>query len=468
MGIFSKMFAEKEAVPKKKKEYTGETVDVLIDGDILAYRASAATDGKYYWITSGGKTVQFKYKKEMDAFVVKKGLDALDIRTEYDTEPEAHAIHNLDRSVQRILDSVSEEWKRPVAVYVFTTGDTNFRDEVSSSYKQSRKGVRKPTHLNACKARLEHHWDAMWVDGYEADDLICIESYSRDHKDCVVCSLDKDLLQIPGYNYNWAKEAHELITIRKARNLFWRQVLTGDKTDDIVGLNGIGPVKSQKALDDLFVCDATDYDYYKRCTEMWMNNMPRDSTKDSFGDTVFAESKIEYIQRIMKAMNTSATLLYLCRDYDAPFQPPKKESVSSDTLMRLIESMDKTDEINSRAQMKYILEKSEGMDQGVRDELAAAVSTKLKPLTPKISILEAEAVELTSKIEVLESEAYRCGTPEEYEYFIKKSELLKKRLMLIEKESYDQRMYMAQDRARKIHEEHMHDRGLTPGKIWSL
>jgi 5'-3' exonuclease len=48
------------------------------------------------------------------------------------------------------------------------------------------------------------------------------------------------------------------------RNLF-TQVLTGDRTDNIIGLKGIGPVKAEKLLKDC----KTEREYYDACLKAY-------------------------------------------------------------------------------------------------------------------------------------------------------------------------------------------------------
>ena len=342
MGILDKLLGDKTTVAKEPpEEYTGVPIDVLIDGDILAYRASAATDGKRYNV----RGTICKYHKEALEECAKQGIGTSEAVPEWVPEPESNAIHNLDRSIGRVLADISFHYKRPAVACVFVTGDVNFRTKIAPDYKSSRKGTRKPVHLKACKQQLLDAWDGVEVEGYEADDLICIESYARSHEDCVVASLDKDLLQIPGMNYNWAKKIHGNVSVSEGRVSFWRQVLTGDKTDDIPGLKGVGPVKARTALLDLEYMQATDYEYYKRVTGFYIANIPRVTHEDEFGAVKFTETKPIHLRRVLDTITTSAQLLHLCRDFEDVWQPPEKEAVTSDTwklrLERLIDLLEK-------------------------------------------------------------------------------------------------------------------------------
>ena len=105
-------------------------------------------------------------------------------------------------------------------------------------------------------------WKAILCEGYEADDALGIEA-TKD-KNTVICSLDKDLLQIPGKHYNWVKKEFKTITPDNGLLAFYTQTLVGDTSDNITGVVGIGPVKAGKALNGLL-----PEEYYQTCREMY-------------------------------------------------------------------------------------------------------------------------------------------------------------------------------------------------------
>lgn len=83
-------------------------------------------------------------------------------------------------------------------------------------------------------------------DGQEADDEMGIAQ--EEHT--IICSIDKDLLMIPGRHYNFVKEKHTYITPEEGLRNFYRQLLTGDATDNIPGLPRVGPKTAEKLLGD--------------------------------------------------------------------------------------------------------------------------------------------------------------------------------------------------------------------------
>lgn len=69
----------------------------------------------------------------------------------------------------------------------------------------------------------------------------------------VICSPDKDLRQIPGRFYDYRKQDEGVPVFEKvepevANHNFWMSILTGDKTDNIAGVPGLGEVKAKALL----------------------------------------------------------------------------------------------------------------------------------------------------------------------------------------------------------------------------
>ena len=131
---------------------------------------------------------------------------------------------------------------------LYLTGSDNFRKQISAEYKANRTSP-KPEHLPAARQHLIEQWGAVVAEGQEADDAIAIEA-TKLNDNFVIVSIDKDLNMIRGHHYNFVKEEKYFITEEEAIRNFYLQILTGDKVDNIIGLDGIGPVKSKKLLKD--------------------------------------------------------------------------------------------------------------------------------------------------------------------------------------------------------------------------
>jgi 5'-3' exonuclease len=221
-----------------------QSVALLFDGDILAYRAAAATDGRKYTCADG---VEFTYKREADKHTKDKGLTVAPKLT-YEPEPMNHATHNIRTMIDACKAEFSEE---KVYCFFFLSGKDQFRSKVNSEYKANREDMRRPENLKGCKTYLELDFDAMCVEPYEADDLLGIanEYLKKEFKVIPhICSIDKDLMMLPGNHFHIVNLEKSEVDERTGLLNLYSQILQGDRTDNIEGLKGIGPKKAEKAL----------------------------------------------------------------------------------------------------------------------------------------------------------------------------------------------------------------------------
>lgn len=182
---------------------------VLIDGDIIAYRAAFATQDK---LTK-------------------------------DAEDKAEEL------IQFILQETLV-FPSPNDYIVYLTGKGNFRHDIAKSheYKGNRKDAPKPLHLGTVRQYLIDKHRAIVSEGEEADDLIAIAA-TKYGKNTVVASIDKDMLQIPCRHFNFSKGLWSDIDEWSGLKFFYKQILMGDTADNIVGLYKVGPVKAEKMLE---------------------------------------------------------------------------------------------------------------------------------------------------------------------------------------------------------------------------
>jgi len=133
----------------------------------------------------------------------------------------------------------------------FLTGKNNYRYEIAKTvpYKGNRKDAKKPKHYDALRECMITRLGAVIVDGQEADDEVAIRM-TKEPDQYLLVGVDKDLRQIPGWHHNPHKAQTEYIDDFQAYKSFCLQLLTGDRVDNIPGLEGIGPKKAAKALQD--------------------------------------------------------------------------------------------------------------------------------------------------------------------------------------------------------------------------
>lgn len=189
---------------------------ILIDGDLVAFRVAASTEN----------------------------------------ETEDIAIYRTSEFMERLLYETNA-----MGHQCFLSGDHNFRYSVNPNYKANRKDLVRPKWLQTIREHLVSVWNASVTDEIEADDAMGIEQCAADGDTCIV-SLDKDMLMIPGLHYSWEISGTstlgkpwvrpaEFRTISPFEGLlhFYKQLLIGDKADNIIGVKGIGPVKAEQALE---------------------------------------------------------------------------------------------------------------------------------------------------------------------------------------------------------------------------
>lgn len=226
----------------------------LIDGDIVCYRAACSAIGEDQWV----------------------------------------ALARADKTIQDILEETNAD-----SYSVYLTGSNNFRRELAPSYKANRPAER-PEHWQAIREFLVSHHNACVCDGVEADDRLGIDQCGASGI-TVICSIDKDLLQVPGNHYNFVKKEWKVITDEEGTKALYMQSLVGDRSDNIEGVRGIGPVKAKQALSSCI----TEEELYEKCKSM-------------YGDD--------------ERFHLNMKLLYVWRKPADSWEPPAKRAAAHSTL----------------------------------------------------------------------------------------------------------------------------------------
>jgi len=162
----------------------------------------------------------------------------------------------------------------------YLTGEGNFRFDVATI--QPYKGARgeKPFWHTAIWNYLRDHRSAIIVTGYEADDALAIHQRSEDPDErTVICTRDKDLLQVPGYHYGWGMGKQPERPVHWVSELdgwksFMAQCLTGDSTDSIPGLYNVGKKAAcvqrvQSSTSELEAFSVVKQEYENRFGSYW-------------------------------------------------------------------------------------------------------------------------------------------------------------------------------------------------------
>ena len=193
---------------------------LLIDGDILAYKSASKAEVSIKWEEST-------------------------IWTYHADEEQAKYL-----AVSQI-ESLKDELNAK-KVEIALTDSSNFRKDVLPSYKDNRKDKRKPLVLKALREFLIKEYKAIVYPHLEADDVMGILATTptnRAVKQYIVCSVDKDLKQIPCY---LSANGRDVVRRDEKECNRWHliQTLTGDSVDGYTGCPSVGRVTADRLLSD--------------------------------------------------------------------------------------------------------------------------------------------------------------------------------------------------------------------------
>jgi hypothetical protein len=227
---------------------------IRVDGDVVVYRAGFAAEHTFWRFFYGGAMREFESRALMIEYADSLGLSPgqYAVETRVEVEPVENAFYNVRSIIRTAAEALQADPKDDVKVYL--SGPTNFRNGIAKikPYKGNRDKAHKPVHAADIKAMIRREYSTVTSEDEEADDRIGIEHYEawlKDPYSTVIASIDKDLDMIPGLHYNFVKgEAYE-VTPDKAIYNFYKQCLVGDTTDNIPGIEKVGPVRATKILE---------------------------------------------------------------------------------------------------------------------------------------------------------------------------------------------------------------------------
>jgi hypothetical protein len=298
----------------------------LIDFDIIRYKVGFACETRYYDVYIKGDEhlgciFTTTDKKERDAWVIEYvgSLEDVTLQERYIPDKLENCLHSVKFQIEFILSRTGATEYRG-----FLTGKDNFRDKLVDYYKESRRGKRKPTYYQEIGDYLIEHWNAEVVDGQEADDALSITQYTdfylQNQKvfrkpiySTIICTIDKDLDNCPGWHFNFDRDEKYWVTEDEALLGFYLQMLTGDSSDDIPGLYRItGQKCTKKIKEPLFYCDTE--------VEMWQY------VKGAYLKAVETKCKGSFNysepQPLVDKLIEIGRLLWIRRTEDEIWQPP--------------------------------------------------------------------------------------------------------------------------------------------------
>ena len=172
----------------------------------------------------------------------------------------ATAIHNFMRSLLSFYKKFKPE---TVAVCWESHGTPSWRRQLYADYKPA--GTIDPDYLEElADIKILLHLlniKQFYAPANEADDVLCtLVTKHTEHKSVVIFTRDKDIMQlvtsnIPPVHIYDGKEIFDEMKVFKKFGVFPYQIcdylsLVGDTVDNIPGVNGIGPKKATKLLEE--------------------------------------------------------------------------------------------------------------------------------------------------------------------------------------------------------------------------
>ena len=185
---------------------------LLIDGDIIAYKAAASAETPINW----GDGLWTLHSFEQDVAV------------------------RLDEQIDKLLADA------PVQDCIVALSDKeNYRKELASYYKANRTNTRKPMLLGWAKEYLQSKYNTIIYRRLEADDVLGILGTAN--TDTIIWSEDKDLRTVPAKH--WIDGDVVEISEEEADYNFFMQTLVGDTTDNYKGCPTVGYKRAEKILE---------------------------------------------------------------------------------------------------------------------------------------------------------------------------------------------------------------------------
>lgn len=178
----------------------------VIDGDLLAFKASAANETRSIRALHkpSQRSKKFKHRTELKEVIGDKfPIEDFEITDIQEVSEVSHALHTAKQLVNKICEMCNtSEYE------IYLSGENNFRDELElpQRYKGNREGLMRPLQLTEVKNYLVNTHKAEVVVG-EADDKISMRQWEgiKNNLKIVGCSTDKDSLGTDGYVLNWDK-----------------------------------------------------------------------------------------------------------------------------------------------------------------------------------------------------------------------------------------------------------------------
>ena len=235
------------------------TIHALIDADWVVYAAGFASQKTTHVCPTEFGAQEFANRTELaKAFAQKYSKDHLVSATysRIEVDEESHVLHSAKRMLEGAIAKIERKFGIEAVPHVLMDGDGNFRMKLATirPYKGHRGA--KPVMYRQIREYLTNNWNAELVHDQETDDEMAIRqslgnavgsTFGRGTDKTIIVSIDKDMLQVPGWHMN-PNKGFKRVSEREGLERLYVQCLTGDTCDNIAGCKGVGPKKAREII----------------------------------------------------------------------------------------------------------------------------------------------------------------------------------------------------------------------------
>lgn len=274
------------------------------EADEILYRACFAVERKGYRLTTSSgseRDLGNKYTKTKITKMLKERGKLLNRDYTLEVYPIIEPISHCLRIIKNTLERLKKHGE--LHLWLTSSDHSNFRFGVVKTegprglgYKAGRPP--RPIHYEEARKYLIERCGAKEIFNYEADDALCM--YQTE--DSIAVHIDKDINMVVGKHLNWVlmefydvPEGLGTVTLNdknkaigRGLKYFYHQLLTGDATDNILGIKGIG--------------DKTAFNLLENCT-----------TEKECTTIIESIYKEKYEEDYLDVLLEMADLLWMCR-----------------------------------------------------------------------------------------------------------------------------------------------------------
>lgn len=227
-------------------------INVLLDGDWILYAAGFAGQKNELVCPTlfGGETfptitaIRTRHGQTFDT-------EEFPVYTRHILDDESHFYHSAKMMITRGCARIAGKFDEGVTPVMLIAGDGNFRSQLATikPYKGNRSVHAKPLMYNNIRQYLLDNHAASVTHGQETDDAMAIAQtrFQQAGVKSIILSIDKDMLQIPGWHFN-PNKGFMFVSPQEGLERLYTQCIQGDPTDNIGGAYKFGPVAARKCI----------------------------------------------------------------------------------------------------------------------------------------------------------------------------------------------------------------------------